>query len=261
MLIRFRDTHHYHLEASDGEMGPIKDVYFDDASWQIRYFVVDTRRWLLGRKVLLSPSALTALAESERLLKTNLTRAQVKNSPSIDEEIPVSRQHELALSNYFGWPQYWYATEPLGYPFAVSGLDYGLESEDTMQTLRKAAKERLERSDKHLRSAKETADYNVVLSTGEKIPINDFFIAFRDWTIALVEIVMDGERKVFPSAFVTSISFENGTIGVGLTWEDVRTSFSSLEDVPSLEELDAIYGHYGRLPLPQGSEPTVDKTA
>lgn len=261
MLIRFRQTHHYHLESRNGEMGPVKDVYFDDVSWKIRYFVVDTRRWLPGRKVLLSPSSLTALSESERLLKTNLTREEVKDSPSIEDELPVSRQHELALSDYFGWPQYWYANEPLGYPFAVSGLDFGLEAEGTMQTLRKAASERIQRSDKHLRSAKEILEYTLVFTNGKKLPVNDLFIAFRDWTIGLVEVVIDGERKVFPSVFARDISYEDATISVDLKTEDVQGSFSFLHDVPTLEELTAIYGHYGRLPAPGRFEPTVDKTA
>ena len=45
------------LAASDGEIGQVKDFYFDDQSWVVRYLVADTVSWLSGRKVLISPHA------------------------------------------------------------------------------------------------------------------------------------------------------------------------------------------------------------
>ena len=46
----------YSLMAADGEIGTITDVWFDDDRWTVRYLVVRTGGWLLGRKVLLAPS-------------------------------------------------------------------------------------------------------------------------------------------------------------------------------------------------------------
>jgi len=46
------------LAASDGEIGQVKDFYFDDQNWVMRYLVVDTGSWLSGRKVLISPPCL-----------------------------------------------------------------------------------------------------------------------------------------------------------------------------------------------------------
>jgi hypothetical protein len=43
------------LGASDGDIGHVKDFYFDDKSWAVRYVVADTGSWLPGRQVLLSP--------------------------------------------------------------------------------------------------------------------------------------------------------------------------------------------------------------
>ena len=51
----------YSIEASDGELGTVSDFLFDDASWSVRWLVVDTGNWLSGRKVLLPPSALGRL--------------------------------------------------------------------------------------------------------------------------------------------------------------------------------------------------------
>ena len=41
-----------------------------------------------------------------------LTREQVRGSPDVDADLPVSRQHEIAMSAYYGWPGY-SAKDPL----------------------------------------------------------------------------------------------------------------------------------------------------
>ena len=65
------------LGASDGEIGHVKDFYFDDQNWAVRYLVADTGTWLSGRKVLISPHALGSLEQAGKVLRVNLTRKQV----------------------------------------------------------------------------------------------------------------------------------------------------------------------------------------
>ena len=56
------------LEARDGEIGRLKEIYFDDQVWFIRYLVVHMGGRLLGREVLISPPAV----ESESAPGTNM---------------------------------------------------------------------------------------------------------------------------------------------------------------------------------------------
>jgi hypothetical protein len=95
------------LGAADGEIGHVKDFYFDDRNWAIRYLVADTGSWLPGRQVLLSPYSVGRLDQAEKILRVNLTRKQIEDSPSIDLHKPVSRQYEEEYYRYFGWPYYW----------------------------------------------------------------------------------------------------------------------------------------------------------
>jgi len=46
------------IGATDGTIGKVKDFYFDDEAWVIRYMVADTSKWLGGRDVLISPYSL-----------------------------------------------------------------------------------------------------------------------------------------------------------------------------------------------------------
>ena len=95
------------LHALDGEIGHVKDFYFDDQKWAIRYVVVDASSWISGRLVLLAPHAFGSLHPDGKVLLVNLTRQQIEKSPSIDTHKPVSRQYEEEYYQYYGWPTYW----------------------------------------------------------------------------------------------------------------------------------------------------------
>ena len=92
--------------AVDDAIGDVKDLYFDDEAWTIRYLVVDTGSWLSSRKVLVSPIAAGKPDWTAKLLPVSLTREQVKNAPDIDTDSPVTRQHETDYLDYYSYPSY-----------------------------------------------------------------------------------------------------------------------------------------------------------
>src|SRR4030095_14174197 len=87
----------YAIEASDGLLGTVSDLLFDDVGWAIRWLVVDTGNWLHGRKVLLPPSALRQSDRTLRHFSVKLTMQQVKDSTDVDTDQPVSRQIEARI--------------------------------------------------------------------------------------------------------------------------------------------------------------------
>jgi len=107
MLRSIKQLYGVKLGASDGEIGHVKDFYFDDRNWAVRYVVADTGSWLSGRKVLISPHVFGSLHQVGKLLLVNLTRKQIEDSPSIESHKPVSRQYEEEYYRYYGWPCYW----------------------------------------------------------------------------------------------------------------------------------------------------------
>jgi hypothetical protein len=83
------------LGARDGEIGHLKDFYFDDQKWTVRYLVADTGTWLPDLKVLLSPLAVAGIrSKPHTALEMNLTKQQIEQSPPIEKHMPVSRQYE-----------------------------------------------------------------------------------------------------------------------------------------------------------------------
>lgn len=85
------------IHALDGPIGHVKDIYFDDNAWVIRYLIVDTGSWLSSRQVLISPMALAQSNWPDRSLCVSITKERVRHSPSIDTDKPVSRQHDPHL--------------------------------------------------------------------------------------------------------------------------------------------------------------------
>ena len=98
----------YDIHATDGSIGHVSDFIFDDASWAIRYLVVDTRNWWPGgKKVLLAPRWIDRIEWAERMVYTPLTREQVKASPEYDEKKLLDRDYEQRLHDAYGRPGYW----------------------------------------------------------------------------------------------------------------------------------------------------------
>ena len=122
MLNKAKTLKGYKLGCIDGDIGKVKEFYFDDQHWTIRYLVADTGNWLTGRQVLISPHALVAVIVEEQLIAIDLTKKQIEDSPSLSSDKPVSRQFEENYYGYYGWPAYWegpYMWGSYSYPFIM----------------------------------------------------------------------------------------------------------------------------------------------
>jgi len=97
----------YHIQATDGAIGHVEDFVVDDEIWALRYIIINTRNWLPGRFVLVSPRWTKAVDWAERKLWIDLSTDRVKNSPKYDHLVPLSRDYERALYDYYGRRGYW----------------------------------------------------------------------------------------------------------------------------------------------------------
>lgn len=97
----------YAIEADDGEIGTVHDFIVDERSWRIHYLVVDTGKWLPGRKVLLSPRWIESIDWSRSKVKAQLARETIKNAPGYDNPATITREYEERLFAYYGKPGYW----------------------------------------------------------------------------------------------------------------------------------------------------------
>jgi hypothetical protein len=225
MLRSVKQLYGSKLGASDGEIGHVKDFYFDDQNWAVRYVVADTGSWLAGRKVLISPHAFGSLDQAGKLLAVNLTRKQIEDSPSIESYKPVSRQYEEEYYRYYGWPFYWRGDGLWGLSgFPILELPANpLPSEPAT-----ASGPQPERADAHLRSTQAVNGYHLRACDGMIGHICDFMMDAQSWAIHQLIIKtghrFSGKEVQIPTRMVDRISYPDSTVFVNLTTEAVQQS-------------------------------------
>ena len=184
MLWNASSINGYAIEAKDGRIGTVSDFLFDDSTWLIRWLVVDTGKWLPGRKILLPPSALGHIDQESESFAVRLTMSEVKDSPNVDADQPVSRQMESHVYDYYGWNPYWspgFMMAGYGYLGGAYNTNRLPNSRDREELL--ARSEQRTDYDPHLRSAAAVSGYHIEALDGEIGHVEDFFVDDVDWSI------------------------------------------------------------------------------
>jgi len=241
MLIRARTLKGYKLDSLDGEIGKAREFYFDDRHWTIRYLVADTGSWLTGRQVLISPYALVEAIQDDHSISVNLTKLQIENSPSLDSDVPVSRQFEEDYYGYYGWPTYW--SGPFMWGF-YSYLNRGPEYWEKYAQSDKAW-------DPHLRSTNEVGGYRIQAIDGEIGHIEDFIIDDETWAIRYLVINTrnwwPGKKVVIAPQWIERVSWSGSKVLVNLIREAIKQGpeYSDATLLTREYETD-IHRHYNR---------------
>jgi sporulation protein YlmC with PRC-barrel domain len=235
MLRSIKQLYGDRLGASDGEIGHVKDFYFDDQTWAVRYLVADTGTWLTNRQVLLSPHVLGNAYLAGKVLAVNLTRKQIEDCPPIELHKPVSRQYEEDYYRYYGWPNYWQGDGLWGmneFPILESPKS-NLPSNQTIPI-----GSHLKNADVHLRSTQAVKGYHLHANDGIVGHVVDFMMDETSWAIGQLVIKtgnrFTGKEVQIPTNKVTRISYDESSIFVDLTKSDMeRITLQSIPSAPN----------------------------
>lgn len=238
MLRSCKELRGYRLGASDGEIGEVEDLYFDDQDWAVRYLVADTGYWLPDRLVLIAPRALRRVNETDSVLEIALTRQQVEDSPPITADQPVSRQFERAYHEYYGWPFYWTGPALWG-----PGPYPPIEPDP--------APIAPEHADPHLRSVQEVLGYHVSAHEGEVGHVGDVIVEEPGWVIRYFVIDtghwLPGRKILIAPAWIQSVSWERSTVAVDLPRASVETAPEYDGTMPIARDYEiSLFKHYSR---------------
>jgi len=221
MLRSIKQLHGVKLGASDGEIGHVKDFYFDDQIWTVRYVVADTGSWLPGRQVLISPHAFGILHQAGKILRVNLTRKQIENCPSIESHKPVSRQYEEEYYRYYGWPYYWQGDALWG----MSGFPILEMPAKPLPSEAATFGAQAEPGDRHLRSTQAVNGYHIKASDGEIGHVCDFIMDTASWAIRHLVIKtghrLSGKEVQIPASSVERISYAESAVLVSMTQQAI----------------------------------------
>jgi hypothetical protein len=244
MLRSVVDFQNFAILATDGTIGHVKDFFFDDEAWVVRYLVVDTGDWLSGRSVLISPYSVGAPDWNGRTIPVSITRAQVKGSPDIDTARPVSRQHEIRFLDYYSYPYYWG-----GMGFWGSGYFPGPLPRD--QDYRDTERRRARDDDPHLRSCAAVSKYHIHASDGDIGHAQGFLVDTETWAIRYLIVDTSnwwlGHQVLIAPDWIEHINWATSSVTIDLGRQAIRDSppYDFRAPFDRIGEL-GIYNHYGR---------------
>ena len=237
------------IHATDGELGSVAQLYFDDETWAVRYLVADTGGWLGGRQVLISPFSIIRTDSDAVRLDVALTKKQVENSPNIDTHQPVSRQHEAAYLGYYGYPYYWDGPNLWGPGF----YPVGFAVPATASTEAVAERTRKESKDSHLRSTGAVTGYHIEAADGEIGHVAGFVVDDEAWAIRYIEVAtrnwLPGKKVLVSPSWIERVSWADSRVYAGLSREAIKDAPEYIESSPVTREYEnRLYLHYGRPP-------------
>jgi PRC-barrel domain len=248
MLYSISDLKGLKLRETDGEIGSVEDFYFDDATWLVRYLVVDTGTWLSGRKVLLAPQVAHAPDLASGVLPVDLTKTQVANSPDIDLARPIERAMEERLYRHYGWEPYWgEGLFPLDMP-RYPGRD------DARGAAATADYEALSPSfEPHLRSADTVMHYYIHARDGDIGHVEDFLVDPEAWAIRYMVVAtrnwLPGRKVLISPQWIEDISWSENMVHLDLLQSQLRSAPEYKHGVPIERAYEsALFEHYRRAP-------------
>jgi hypothetical protein len=261
MLRSLNDLEGYAIRATDGLIGHVKDFYFDDEAWVVRYLVVETGSWLSSRRVLISPIAIGQPNWTDKVLAVSITREQVRNSPDIDTDKPVSRQHEMEYFGYYGYyPYYWGGaglwgggvypgTMLMGAGYAGSGADYVTAQAEQARVAREAGQH--ENDDPHLRSGNAVMKYHIEASDGGIGHVQGLLLDDETWAVRYLVVDTSnwwlGHQVLIAPKWSQDVSWSERTVSVNLTRQSVKDAppFHSAVTLDRGEEIK-LHKHHKR---------------
>ena len=218
MLIKVKTIKGYTLDGLDGKIGKVKEFYFDDYHWTIRYLVADTGNWYTDHQVLISPYALVEVIREKQYIAVNLSKKRIEDSPPLGSDKPVSKQFEEAYYRYYGWPMYWDGPYMWGgYPDIVRDIRIPreiLRHDNTWNS--------------HLRSTNEVSSYNIQAADGEVGHVEDFIIDDDTWAIRYLVIDTQnwwpGKKVLISPRWIERVSWGESKVFINLSRESIKNS-------------------------------------
>lgn len=196
MLQNAAELYGHRIAGTDGDIGQVTDLYFDDNSWAVRYLMVETGDWLGGRKVLISPQAFGQSDPAVKCLRVGLTRKQVESSPVLAPDSAVTRDYEILCNRHYDWPDYWEGrSEPAP-------------------------------AESHVRSTKVVTGYSIEAEDGLIGTVSGFMVNDASWAIRRIVVGTGswnvGKEVEVPVGKVESIQHGRSTIFMKLTKTEVQ---------------------------------------
>lgn len=235
MLRKLGKLHEFNLNARDGDIGRLEEIYFDDKYWHVRYLVIDTGNWLHGRVTLILPDSIDTVNETENHMELALTREQVENSPPHNPKLPISRHHEQMFFEYYDHEPYWTCNTTMNNdPRTPANIDSRHKGD----------------ANPHLHGSHEVRGYTIHARDGAIGQVKDFIIGDPDWDLAYLEVDtrkwLPGKHVLIAPTWISQVAWDKHEVKVDLTRDTIEAAPAyDPNKIISKDYQVALYKHYG----------------
>jgi hypothetical protein len=211
------------LEATDGDIGTIVDMYFDDVSWAVRFIVLKTSEWLSWCDLLIPAGAVSRHGGKRGSLAVTGSKDQMRHNPGVHAGLPVYRRQENGRFEYHPWRDYWEGIFSVNkvWGSVVPALGMGGQVEEEVSESGKPAQ-----ADLHLGSAREMIGYSIHATDGSIGHVRDFIFDDQTLNMAYLEVGIPnwfGGRRVFVAVRrVREVLWESAEVVVDVGVSEVK---------------------------------------
>lgn len=172
---------------------------------------------MTGREVLISPECIDKPDDTGERLPVNLTKEEIKESPVLHEDEPISRAEEEQLVEYFDWTSYWnptvyYPLRPLSLETVVAGERDSNLGEDEINT--------------ELKREGMIEGYDIQASDGEIGHLDSLIIDDESWLVRYLVVDtrdwLPGRKVVLAPEWIQEVDWARERIAVPLTRDEVK---------------------------------------
>lgn len=237
-MVPFRTLRDRPLIASDGKIGEVREFYFSEKNWAIRYLVISIRSWFDDRLALIPVHALERINPKDKTISVRLNKQQILQAASVECENPVPEQHNEQIKQSEG--------KQLQY---ISSLLASAPPQDDASV---APKAKMAVQDPHLRCSEELRrKFTLKIYDGKIGLIEGFIIEDDQWRLRYLvlqtSVLLSDKLVLIPPQWIDSISFEQREILVGLPWSLIKEAPEYDFDLPIDRAYEqCLHDHFSR---------------
>lgn len=97
----------YHISTNNGDLGFVDDFIVSSTTWEIRYLVIDAKKGLNGKKILIAPEWIDWISWKQRRVSVSMDKEKIQGCPNFDLSMPIGREYEELLYNHYECKKYW----------------------------------------------------------------------------------------------------------------------------------------------------------
>jgi len=241
----------FDISGTDGELGKVSDLLFDDQSWTTKWLVVHTGSWLFGRKVLLPLASLGKPDRDSRHVAVRMTQQQIKDSPKVDTDLPVSQHIEAHVYNYYDQNPFWRSGfSPMGVPPEGTTIFAPRTAMIDDPRYDNSTDALPDDGDSSLRSVTEIIGYHMEATDGPIGHIEDFILDDNGWQIKYITLDtknwLPGQRVVISPHSIRDIDWINRSIYLTIDRAKIKSSPpydpNMTEDGPFNDQFQKYFG-------------------